>query len=207
METKEIETTDRTILVKIADKLMEAQREIDELVLQLALGQAEARDKFEEAKKDFSTRVAEFKATSLGAHAAYASKELKMLLEELEVQLALGKADSKEKFEEQKKKIEAVVAKVRAEFKRLKSEVLDKEQFEHEFEKFKLKLEVLRLRFELKKFEVRDAFKEGMQEAKKKIEQTASNLKEALSTETKLKSFRKEVKDMYKHLRKVIQSI
>jgi hypothetical protein len=207
METKETERTDATILVKIADKLLEAQREIDELVLQFALGKAEARDKFEETKKEFTGRVSEFKRSNLGTKIVDSSKKLKGALEELEVQLNLGKAESKEMFDEQKKKIEALIAKVRKEIKLVKEEVLEKEHLEHEIEKFKLKLEVLRLRFELRKFEVRDSFKENMQEVRKRIEQTASKLKEKLNPESSLNSFEKEVKGAYKRLRKVIQSI
>lgn len=207
METKETERTDTTLLVKIADKLLEAQREIDELVLQFALGKAEAHEKFEETKKEFSGRVSEFRKANLGTQLASTSQKLKGLLEELEVQLSLGKADSKEIFEEQRKKIEAVIDKVRKEVKQFKDEALDKEHLEHAIETFKLKLEVLRLRFELKRFEIRDSFKEGMQETKKKIEQTASRVKDKFSPDTGLKSFRKEVNGIYKQLRKTIESI
>ncbi|HEX6893398.1 MAG TPA: hypothetical protein VF141_21955, partial [Chryseolinea sp.] len=209
METKERQsTTDTTLLVKIADKLLEAQREIDELVLQCALGKAEARDTFEEAKKEFRSRVGEFKTTSLGAKVSGLTSNLKGSLEELDVQLSLGKADSKEMFEEQKKKIEVVINKLRSELKEIKDEVFDREHLEHEIETFKLKMEVLRLRFELKKFEVRDSFKSGMQQVKRKIEQTASKLNDKLSTEKNaLEVFREESRDVYKRLRKVIESI
>jgi hypothetical protein len=207
METNETKKTDATLLVRIADKLLEAQREIDELVLQFALGKAEAHDAFEETKKEFSSRVSEFKGTDLGVQVATASQKLKALLEELEVQLNLGKSDSKEAFEVQRKKIEGVFRKIRAEVKQLKNEVLDKEHLDHEIEKFKLKLEVLRLRFELKKLEVRDSFKDGMQTAKKKIERTASKLKGGFSPRTNLSAIRKEARGIYKHLRKAIESI
>lgn len=207
METKETERTDATLLVKVAGKLLEAQREIDQLVLQFALGKAEARDVFEDTKKEFSGRVSEFKGTNLGVQVASASQRLNALFEELEAQLNLGKADSKDMFEAQRKKIERVIRKVRTEVKQLRSEVLDKEHIDHEIEKFKLKLEVLRLRFELKKFEVRDSFKDGMQAAKKKIERTASKLKEEFSPETNLSAIRKEARGIYRHLRKAIESI
>jgi hypothetical protein len=209
METKESQSaTDTTLLVKIADKLLEAQREIDELVLQCALGTAEARDTFEETKKEFRSRVGEFKTTSLGAKVAGLTNNLKGSVEELEVQLNLGNADSKEMFEEQKEKIEVVINKLRSDVKEIKDEVLDREHLEHEIETFRLKLEVLRLRFELKKFEVRDSFKSGMQHVKKKIEQTTSKLNDKLSTEkSTLEIFREDARDVYKRLRKVIESI
>jgi len=207
METKETGRTDATLLIKIADKLLEAQQEIDELVLRFALGKAEAGEKFEETKKEFSNRVSEFRRTNLGSQVASTSQSLKGLLDELEVQLNLGKADSKDMFEEQREKIEEVIDKIWTEVKKFKNETLDREHLEHEIEKFKLKLEVLRLRFELKKFEVSDSFKESMQEAKKSIEQTSSKLKEKISPDTGLSLFRKEVNTIYKHLRKTIESI
>jgi hypothetical protein len=46
METKTTTSGDVKILKRIADNLVAAQREIDELTLQLSLGKAEARDKF-----------------------------------------------------------------------------------------------------------------------------------------------------------------
>ena len=196
-----------TLLTNIADKLMKAQLELDELVLQFALGKAEAREKFEETKKQLAHRVAEFKSTNLGRQITDAPQKLKALLEELELQLNLGKAESKDKFEEQKKKIEGVIAKVRKELKQT-NQVFDKDHLEHEIEIFKLKLEILRLRFEVKKFEVKDSFREGMQEAKKKIEKTVSKLKNKVSSERSVvDKLRKDAKGAYKHLRKAIECI
>lgn len=209
METKEDQrTSEATILVQIAEKLLEAQKEIDELVLQFALGKAEARDKFEETKKEFRARVAEFRKSNLGSMVSEAAEKLKGALEELELQLNLGKADSKDKFEEQRTKIEAVIDRLRAEGREFKDQVLHRENLEHEIEKFKLKLEVIRLRFELTKFEVRDSFKESMQEVRRKIEKTTAKIKDKLSPEESvLDGIRKEAQNIYKHLRKAVQSI
>jgi hypothetical protein len=196
-----------TLLSDIADKLMKAQLELDELVLQFALGKAEAHDKFEDAKKQLRIRVSEFKSTNLGAQITDASQKLKALLEELNLQLNLGKAESKEMFEEQRKKIEGVIAKVRKELKQ-PHHAFDKDHLEHDIEIFKLKLEILRLRFEVKKFEVKDSFREGMQDARKKIEKTASKLKARLTSErTVFDKLRKDAKGAYKHLRKAIECI
>jgi hypothetical protein len=207
METKETERNDATLLVKIADKLLEAQSEIDQLVLHFALGKAEARDVFKETKKEFSDRVSEFKGTNLDVQGPAASQKLRAVLEELEVQLNLGKADSKDMFEAQRKKIEGVIRKIRLEVRQFKNEVLDKGYLDYEIEKFKLKLEVLLLRFELKKFEVRDSVKDEMQTTSQKIERTVSKLKEGFGPETNLSAIRKEARGIYKHLRKAIESI
>jgi len=60
MPTKK-EDKDKPVLQRIADQLLVAQQEIDDLALQLALGKAEAREKFQEVKKEFRHHVAEFK--------------------------------------------------------------------------------------------------------------------------------------------------
>lgn len=206
-EQNERERKYASLLASIADKLMKAQVELDELVLQFALGKTEARDKFEEAKTQLRHRVSEFKNTNLGAKIKDASQELKGLLEELELQLSLGKAESKDKFEVQRKKIEAVIEKVRKELRQT-NELFDKDHFEHEIETFKLKLEIFHLRFEVKKFEVKDSFKESMQEAKTKVEKTAEKLRNKVTSERSVvDKLRKDAIGAYKHLRKAIGCI
>ncbi|MCA6434418.1 MAG: hypothetical protein IM574_12520, partial [Cytophagales bacterium] len=51
---KTIETKIKTpLLEKMAEGLLQAQQEIDELALQLSLGKSEAKEKLEEVKKEF----------------------------------------------------------------------------------------------------------------------------------------------------------
>jgi hypothetical protein len=181
-EQNERERKYASLLANIADQLMKTQVGLDELVLQFALGKADARDKFEEAKEQLRHRVSEFKINNLGAQINDASQKMMGLLEELELQLSLGKVESKDKFEVQRKKIEAVIDKVRKELRQT-NELFDNDHFEHEIETFKLKLEIFRQRFEVKKFEVKDSFRGGVREAKKKIEKTAFKLKNKVNSE------------------------
>lgn len=95
METQEKSAIDR--LFGFFDK---AAAELEELRLQLALGKAEARDKFEELKASFSKTIHEAKVKAL---------PWKAKLEALQVQLALGKAETRDAFMEQKKKILAAI--------------------------------------------------------------------------------------------------
>ncbi len=61
---KNTETTNqKPILVKIADQLLKDQQELDSLAVQLSLGKAEAKDKFEEVKKQIRKSIQEFKIT------------------------------------------------------------------------------------------------------------------------------------------------
>jgi len=101
---KEETTHEKPVLQKIADKLLGVQQELDELVGQFALGKAEGKEKFEEIKKEFRQRVSEFKKLLAAPAAGLLTPEARQKIEELEVQLALGKAESRELFEQQKRK-------------------------------------------------------------------------------------------------------
>lgn len=88
---------------------------LEELQLQTALGKAELIDKFEEVKTDTRSQYehikSEVKATIQRDSAKW--DKLKAKLQHLEVQLALGKAESKEILEEQKKNLINAIADVK----------------------------------------------------------------------------------------------
>src|SRR5689334_24714203 len=62
MRTKET-TSGKTLLEEVGEKLQLARQELDELAVQLALGKAEVKDKFEEMKKSFLKRLNELNET------------------------------------------------------------------------------------------------------------------------------------------------
>jgi tRNA U34 5-methylaminomethyl-2-thiouridine-forming methyltransferase MnmC len=204
---EEIKTSKKPILEKVADKLLTAQQEIDELVVQFALGKAEGKEKFEEIKKEFRQRVSEFRTLLETASSDFLTPEARQRIEELEVQLALGKADSKELFEEQKKKIMKALDEVESEIKSWIGSKLP-DNFSHEVEKFKLKLEIIRLKFHLKKFEMKDAFKDSMADSKRKIEKITESIRQKLKDGSlKYSDFRDEMSIAYKHLKKALSDL
>ncbi len=205
METKVKEADDK-ILIRIAEKLVQAQQELDELVLQFSLGKAEAKDKFEEIKSDFRDRIREFKNLTTNPQVNEVRNELRQHLEELEEVLKRGTAQSVEAFKNQKEQIEDALDRFKKYTEKHLPNALDFEHFEHELEKFKLKLEILRLAFELKKFEVKDSFKEKMHDIKKGIEHTLSVARKTISKGTS-GTFRKEAQDVYAHLKKAIKEL
>lgn len=205
---EKIETSERPVLQKIADKLISVQQELDELVVQFALGKAEGKEKFEEIKKEFRQRVSEFKKLLDEPVAGLLTPEARRKIEELEVQLALGKAESKELFEEQKKKILKTLANVEAEIKEWINSGKLPADFSHDIEKFKLKLEIIRLKFNLKKFEVKDAFKDKMSEARREVEKITNTVKTKLKDGSlKYNDFRDEMSLAYKHLKKALNDL
>lgn len=92
---------------KLSAFLKNASVKIEELQVQAALGKAEASDKLEELKKETRAKYQEVKSEfrSEIADATDEYNHLKAKLEHLELQLALGRAESSEQIAEQKKKI------------------------------------------------------------------------------------------------------
>ncbi len=201
METSS--TMEKSILLKISEKLALAQQELDELAVQLALGKAEAKDKFEEIKKDFRVRLNELRQAVSTAPKGDTLNELVRKIEELEMLLTSGKAETKDLFETQKKKILKAILEIE---NALKGKFLDNtgmNHFTNEFEKFKLKLEILRLKFVVKKFEVKDEFRTGMKMAKKEITGIMDGTKHQFNkAKEKLNDFSGEISQAYQHLRK-----
>lgn len=79
---------------------------LEELQVQSALGKAELEDKFEEMKKETREQYQQLKSEI--SHKLQNNEEfnnLKAKFENLEVQLALGKAETKDLLEEQKKNL------------------------------------------------------------------------------------------------------
>jgi hypothetical protein len=99
------ETIEKTVLQQASEKLLKPQQEIDELAVQLALGRAEGKDEFELTKSEFRQQVKQLNDLLVKSSENTISPEVRAKIESLELQLALGKADSKEQFEEQKRKI------------------------------------------------------------------------------------------------------
>jgi ribosomal protein L29 len=118
--TTEPTNTFENLRTKITSRLENAKKEIEELSLQFNLGKAEASDKFESVKKDFHAKVNEWKlmGEQLKPVGKEKLQELKTKLEELQVQLALGKAEAKELFQEQKKKIMQSITDLESEIKK-----------------------------------------------------------------------------------------
>lgn len=204
----ETKTTEKSMLEKIAGKLLKAQQELDELAVQFSLGKAEARDKFEEIKREFRTQVTELKHTLTTTVLKEMASVSKAKFEELELQLALGKANTADAFEEQSKKILNSLHALENEIKGKLKQSMEVDSFSQEIEAFKLKVEILRLKFILKKFEVKDTFKEKMNDASRVIDKLKTSAKEKMdSGKGKYDDFKDEVQLAYKHLRKALESL
>lgn len=196
-----METTTSKVANTLINGIKKAQIDLEEFQLQLALGKAEAKDKYEQLKSKFNKLVHE---TKLKVNEMKGKKnELQMRLDELQLQLALGKADTLDAFNEQKKKIIRALNNLEKELENnaFTSEI--KTKLQHEIEKFKIKLEILRLHFDLGKLDIKEEFEDKKADFLKHIQKMKDKISDKKDTAAnKVENFSTEIKNAYKHLKK-----
>lgn len=208
---KNTETTNqKPILVKIADQLLKDQQELDSLAVQFSLGKAEAKDKFEEAKKQIRKSIQEFKITidSEYKQSNEWTHSIDVKLMELESLLSKGMADSKEIFSEQKKGILKAIEGLESEIKKNSEVVKLTNYFTTSLEKAKLQMELFEKEMEGKKIALTELFKNEMKIAKEKITSISERLEEKKEdVKLKAENFDDEIRLAYDHLKKAIRSL
>lgn len=187
---------------KIANKLIngikKAQVDLEELQLQLALGKAEAKDKYEEAKKEFNRLVHQ---TRLKVKELKGKKsEVQERLEELQVQLALGRAETLDAFIAQKKRIVKALSALENALKANKLTAELQSKLQHEIGKFRIKLEIIRLNFELGRMEIKEEFEEKKADLMQRLQEMKSKI--SASKAGNSQHFGAEIKEAYRHLQK-----
>ena len=201
-----METPDQTTFSeKFIEGLRKAAVELEELRLQAALGKSEARDMYEETKKKLNNYVHEAKQRMEDAIilAKEKSKNLKTLFEELQVQLALGKADTKDMFEDQTKKIIKTLNEIESQIKKNKTSDVYYSKLQMEIERFRIKLDILKLRYKVNKLEAREEFEEKKSDFLKKLSDVKKRfLKKEEEAENKWEQFRNEISNAYSNLKK-----
>lgn len=132
------------------------KREVDELRLQIHLGKAEAEDYIEEHKGEFSGFLGKVRETveSGGEFGAKKGKAIRQKLDELRLQLALGKMETRDAYAEQKEKIGGAVEALKEELEPLAERAGGiwqkvKEKFEVGSEALKTKIDALGLQMGL----------------------------------------------------------
>jgi hypothetical protein len=195
----------------IRNAISKTQQEVEEFILQLSLGKSDVTDKFEEVKTEFSKKINEWKlAVSKIKNAGKQDiNNMKSMLEQLELKLALGKAETKDMFVEQKKRITKALHEFEEATNKHNPEVRESiHEFQNEIEKFKLKLEVLAVEIEMKKVNVSDDFQKAMLHAQIKIDKYFTGLEERIgSAKLKYSDFNNEIKMSYNHLRQALNKL
>ena len=149
------------------------QKRLEEMQLQFSLGKMDAVEAFEKQKDQYKGMLLTFKenidkGTGLAEEKA---AEMKTKIEELRLQLSLGKADGMDAFEEQKKKIELAMHELYVANKGSLDEAYNKSltMFDHNAEAFKTGLEIVKLQFSLAKMDAKDTLQDKQKEISEKM--------------------------------------
>ncbi|HEX5169257.1 MAG TPA: hypothetical protein VFW11_08785 [Cyclobacteriaceae bacterium] len=206
METG-IEST-KGILASIADKLLEAQQEIDELAVQLALGKAEAMDKFIDVKNDFRESVRELKNFFATVQLDVEDSAISAKIDELERSLNESQVRTRAAFDIQKENLLKIISSLERALKKKNILAEELQRFNLEVQKFKLKLEILRLKLTLKKLEVRNDFRVRMEHARNHINELRTSINEKVEAgKDRYEDFRDEIRLTYTHLKKALKGL
>ncbi len=184
---------------------------VDQLQGQLHQGAEEAKDEFENQKKTLTAWLDSVgnkldKAKDMGGEKA---QKLKSSVEELRLQAALAKAETKDQIEEQQKKIAEGIHQLKHEISQTYDE--SKEEFEdihekmdEELEGFQTRFDLFRLQLHLGKMET----EENWEQKKKDISEKLALLKTKLKTkgktiEGKWDEFSGEISEGWKQIRDI----
>lgn len=191
--------------VRIENKLQHMRTELDEFRLQLALGKAEVIDKFEEVKHTFKDYVNSFdeKIAQFRNKSEVPYLKIRQKIDELRVQLALGKAEGKDAFEKQRK----IISEQLQELENLiQNEDLGEEleiALKEEMEKFRIKMEMLRVKVTLGKYEFKDNWDRNKNEFNNKIAEWRKKTEDIANRgKIKINLFGTEVAEAFYHLKK-----
>ncbi|MFN4082175.1 MAG: hypothetical protein ACK4K9_00940 [Bacteroidia bacterium] len=149
------------------------QKTFEEMQVQFNLGKMDAAEAFETNKNKLKEMVLQFKhqlETSVDSAEAYTQK-LKAMFDDLLVQLSLGKAETKEAFLEQKKKIEDALNQIYNESKQIynRNMTYALNMFDNNAQAFKAGIEMMQLQYTLMKMDARDEADEARKKLNEKM--------------------------------------
>lgn len=179
----------------------------EELQLQLHLGSKELGDKFEDQKKEI-LHWSQDTREKLEGEVGTAATELRAKLERLELQAALGKAETKEAIQEQRKKMAALVSEAHessthllGDSKKNLGELAAKANTK--LDEWHTKFDLLRLHISLGAAEASDEWKEKKEDLKESLHKLESKLDDlSEDSEESWSNFKGEIAEAWTHVKK-----
>jgi len=197
--------------------IQKIKQDIDELILQLSLGKKEAADFLNEQKDHFKAVVEDTKdrVTENAGINDETTASLQQKLDELRLQLELGRLEGREVFEKQREKIRDAIASVESDLgpvKERSGELLEDitEAFHAGAESFKAKLDAFALNADLgsmvveeeaklKKDELAASLKESAAKLKPAVEEAGTQMRDVvLEAREALEGVRKNLSQLFK---------
>lgn len=192
-------------------------KELDDLDIHLKMDTDDIADAFEKHKASLQTFVSESKnkleAKIDELELGEKGQKVRASLEELQVQLALGKAETRDAIEEQCKKLNSSVHEAGKGYDDLKEKAETQyhelaDEFNEFVEKFKTKLDVLRLQAALGKADLQDEMKEKKEELTQKLAEVRKKTEENKDkAEDKWDDFKEEIGEAYDHFKGALKGL
>lgn len=175
MEENTPNSTDKSFKSKAKEQWLKMRAQYEELELQMALGKMEAKDTFKNQKERFTSyidqlleEVKDEKDENIVA--------MRTRLEELKVQLALGKMEAKDEYAETKAKLDAAINNLLEACKKSKSKSAD--TISEMATSFRTRLDIFKMHFALGKMEARDEINEEKEKMKERMQKVREKLDE-----------------------------
>lgn len=191
--------------------LTEWKLRFEEMQVQFNLGKMDAADAFEKQKDKLKEFITAYKETldKQTASAEDFTNKLRPKLDELWLQLNLGKAETRDIFETQRKKIESALHEIYT----LGKESYDKNFnyainiFDNNTQAFKTTLEILQLQYNLMKMDLRDGADEARKELNTKVNDFfAQAEKNQQLTVENINHFNKQLRENYDKMNNWLKS-
>lgn len=168
----------------------------------------EQKEHFGKYVKDFSERLKEKNIVSEAQ-----LEKLQQQWEHLQVQMALGKAEGRDAYEERRKRMKTNFERFKKDFAELESQMersTEKynEEFKKEFTHLKAKFEAFQVQAALGRAELSQEAEKKRQEATEKLHEFRKKVKEKqVENEEKVTAFNKEMETSWEHIKKAFQEL
>jgi hypothetical protein len=199
----------KSLKEKAIEKINRLKSQAEQLNLQLHLGVKEAKESFEDQKKEIVKWADSAKKQLEGMKELGNEKmtELKTLLEELQVQAALGKAETQEAFEKQQKIISQKIQELKTGIGKANKSASEKakefsENFEEKVDGFQERFDLFRLQFHLGKAEAKELWEQKKKDLDEELQSLDKKLEKAKSEAGEYwDNFEDEITKSWKHLK------
>ncbi len=193
-------------------RLQNWKSKLEHFNVQLNLGAKEVAEAFEEQKKEVRDWVhtAQKQVEQSQVFGEEKTRELKTKLEELRVQAALGKAETRDTLEEQQQKIGQSMQHLKKDVELSLQKAAEKEgelegQLKESVSNFKTRFDLMRLRSHLAQMDAEDTWNEKKKDLSTKLQQMKHKLDEGkITSQEKWKGFSTEMGEAWKHFVKAV---
>lgn len=192
---------------KLSEELEELREQVD------ASSEEQAAEKLESHKSSFMSFIDSSKEKLDGILSGDASLKAQQALDELRVQLALGKAESKEALDEQKHKLDQALHDAESRYSSLKDGADDDfHKWTAEFgdwkEKLQTRMDITRLQYSLGKAEAKEEMEKKRQDLSKRLHSMKTSLDEIEDKgEDKVEEFTKELSESFSHFKNAVKGL